>query len=147
GSDAGFDDCTSDARYFLRIIKEYHDHDSENAEHKRTMELTLKAFLLYGTLYIAAVTRSCAVRVLYTAMPFATEVWKSNYNTEKDKLAEDMQDEQLKALDEKWEEFFEGGAHYLELYQLCAEQGFTELAIRLRLLHESFQRPDSFKVD
>lgn len=141
-----FDDCASEARYYLRLIKEHYGHDFTAISHPRTLEFTLKAFLLTCTVYIAAGARSYADRGLLLAQPFATDTWFNHYKTEHVNILQDLKDEQLSVLNNKWETFFKDGSNYTELYQHCAEKGYTELAIRLRLLHESFQNNTNFCI-
>lgn len=142
-----FDDCASEARYYLRLIKEHYNQDFSTVSHPRTLEFTLKAFLLTCTVYITAGARSYADRAMQLAQPFATDTWFNHYKTEQASIRQDLKDEQLRILNDKWEAFFRDGSHYAELYQLCAEQGYTELAIRLRLLHEAFLDNKDFRID
>lgn len=141
-----FDDCASEARYYLRLIKEHYDNDFASIKHPRTLEFTLKAFLLTCTVYIDAGARSYANRGLLLAQPFATDTWFNHYKTEHVSIRQDLQHEQLSLLDAKWEAFFKDGSNYEELYRRCAEKGYTELTIRLRLLHESFQKDPDFRI-
>lgn len=146
-SDGAFDDCVSEARYFIRLVWDHYHNDFNNVDHKRTKEFLLKAFILACTVYIAAGARTHAKKILMYAREYATSGWQQHYDMELVKLTEELKDETLQAIDAKWEAFFNNGLHYMELYQSCAEKGYTELAIRLRLLKQKFDNESDFKID
>jgi hypothetical protein len=146
-SDSNFDDCASEARYYLRLTLEDFQHDFTTITHHLTLEYVLKSHILAVTIYMACGARSYAIRILELAKAFATETWMKHYDAEIANLQKDLQEQELKELDAKWEAFYKDSSHYIELYQLCAEKGYTEMAIRTRLIYEDFQNVADHKID
>lgn len=134
-----FDDCASEARYYLKLIKAYGKEGQ--TEDAKLREHNLKSYLLSTTVYLAAGARSYAKRIFEEALSYATPKWAEIYSQELATIDKELEDEKLAILDAKWEAFFQNGDHYAELYQMCAENRYTELAIRLRLLKTEFDTP------
>lgn len=129
-----YDDATSEARYFLRVVQE--NGKIGQKDDAKLEEYTMKAYLLSTSVYVAVGARSYAERVIRTALQYAPENWIKLFEGEITHLHKELQEEKLKTQNEKWEAFFATGEHFDELYQRCAENRFTELAIRLRLLQD-----------
>jgi hypothetical protein len=142
---SNFDDATSEARYYLRLIQDY--GKVGHTEDEKLLEFNLRAYMLTTTVYIDAGARSYAKRILEIAKRYATDKWLEIYKKEIQNLNKELENEKWKSLDEKWEAFFKDGSYYSELYQLCAENRYSELAIRLRLLKEDFDTKPDFVID
>lgn len=140
-----FDDATSEARYFLRIVQE--NGKIGQIEDEKLLEYTMQAFLLTTTVYVFVGARSYAKRVITWAKEFANEQWQKNFDIELSNLEKELAEEHLKEQDEKWEAFFQNMENYDELYQRTAENRFTELAIRLRILKEEKEKNEMQPID
>lgn len=140
-----YDDATSEARYFLRVVQ---DRDLLNQiEDEKLLEYTMQAFLLTISIYVFVGARSYARRVIEWAKELAPDAWQENFDKELANLVEELKEEKLKEIDDKWEGFFNNYDNYEELYQKAAENRFTELAIRMRLLRQERMEDETKIID
>lgn len=140
-----FDNATSEARYFLRVVYDYNLIGQNKDE--RLKEHTSRAFLLSTSVYVGLGARSYAIRVLETASKFSNVIWQGHYKEEIDHLKKELEESDIATIDDKWESFWKTGAPYEDVYQICKDYKCEEMAIRVKLLHEAFEKDANYKLN
>jgi tetratricopeptide (TPR) repeat protein len=143
-----FDRASLYARIYLRLAKDRGILDRlENLNIAR--EGVSKAFLLLTAAYTELGARSYSKRVLqYARHLHLTESMAKFIDEELHRLDQELRNSENIAVDQTWEKFFvDGVAHANEIIQRCQDKGFPDLALRMRIIYESFRADSSFRVD
>jgi len=140
-----FDNATSEARYFLRLLYDFELFTQD--KDPRMKEFMSKAFILLTSVYTGLGARSYTKRVLEVAQPFVSTIWQGHYQEEIENLAKDLEDSALVELDEQWEAFWSTGANFEAVYEVCKVHQCTEMVLRVELLHKEFQKDANYQLN
>lgn len=141
------DSATQLAREYLRVVAE-RGVLPNIASMPMVQRGTSKAFLVFTSAYTTAGARSYSKRVLEYALnlPLDPHI-KSQYAEEINRLETELLDSQAKAMDGKWESFFNRGENATQLHQFCQQQNYPLLAERVDLIEGQFRFQPGYTVD
>jgi hypothetical protein len=142
-----FDEAAEHARTYLRLASES-DSLSRLGGLRVIRDGVGRAFSILVPAYAILGARNYAKRFLRYALTLdVAEPWKAEYRHQIARLDEALNDPGEKALDDKWEAFFESAFHAAELFTLCGEKGFPRMAARVDVIQTCLLYDSDFKVD
>ncbi|MBL7545210.1 MAG: hypothetical protein JNL11_15435 [Bdellovibrionaceae bacterium] len=141
------DDTTARARQFLSKLRGSEGEKNPSA-YPVLLNLMARSYLLLTAAYTHLGARSYSQRVLRKglSLPLA-ENFEKRLSNEIQMLETELQDADAARLDQRWEDFFQGGENFEELHALCVKNQFPQMAKRLELLHDNFRFNTSFQID
>jgi hypothetical protein len=140
-----YDAVTTEARIYLRIALE--NGQFKNPSNDIMRDSIGRSFYFLTCAYTDLGARDYSKRILKYAFEYATPHWAENYKKELLQLDEELQTQEAFEINKKWEQFFENGSSADELYDLCIQKKFNDMAIRIDLLEGQFRFNNDFKVD
>lgn len=142
-----FDEAAEHARIYLRQAKDQGKFP-QLAGLRIIKDGVSRAFAILMVPYAMVGAKSYAKRVLGIALSLdLDEFWKSNFRESLVRIDADLEKEEDRALDAKWETFFSSAGHVTELYQRCGEMGFPNLGKRVDLIEGFFRTTRDYKAD
>jgi len=135
------DETTDHARVYLRLAAD-HGLLSRLTEQQLAVvrEAASRAFLLLTAVYTTLGARSYSKRALEYGLQFALlPSWVDTIKSEMSQLTAELNNPEINVLDGKWERFFSNGDHADELYKLCADRDWMNLAKRIDLMEGQFR--------
>lgn len=140
-----YDKATTEARIYLRIAKE--NNQLEKPINKIVENSISKGFLLLTSAYTEIGARSYSKKVLEIGKKFVDDYWKNIYINEINTLNTELTNKSNFEIDQKWETFFNNGSFSTELFDLCTNSKFNDLAKRIDLIEGQFRFDKDYKVN
>jgi len=145
-----FDDATNESRFYLRAVLE--NKQLESPQNESIKYYIGKAFYLTTCVYTQIGARSYSQYVINYANLFISEKWNNEhwtkvYSDEIERLKKELQEENNKLINAKWNKFFKAGENSSELYELCMKNNHKLMAKRVDLIESNFRFNPDYKVD
>lgn len=145
-----FDDATTESRFYLRAVLE--NKQLENPQNEIIKSYIGKAFYLTTCVYTEVGARSYSKNIINYANSIISdkwhnEYWSKVYADEIERLDKELQEDNNKAINDKWNNFFKTGENSSELYELCMKNDFKDMARRVDLIESNFRFNPEYKVD
>lgn len=140
------DDATARARQFLSKLRGT-EIEKDPAAHPFFHKLMVRAYLLMTAAYTQLGARSYSQRILFKGIALnPPEPFLDRVSNEIQTLQAELKDQHAAELNAKWEEFFQHGANYDEVYNLAQKNNFPNLARRLEILEGNFRFNTEFVI-
>lgn len=141
------DETTARAR---RFVSKFRGTDSEKnlSKHPTLLTMFARCYLLMTAAYTRLGARSYSKRLLSKAISLGLpQAFEDRMKNEIQLLDSELKTDKNLALDKKWEEFYQTGTNYSELYELCKAQQYPQMAKRIELIEGQFRFDSNFKVE
>jgi hypothetical protein len=144
-----YDDATTESRFYLRTALE--NKQLESPHNEIIKSFVGRAFYLTTCAYTEMGARDYAKNVINYANTILSDKWHNEhwnkvYADEIKALDKELENEENIVINNKWNDFFKTGANANELYDLCTEKDFKDLARRVDLIESNFRFNTEFEV-
>lgn len=142
-----YDEATDEARIYLRLLSESKLIDDLEGK-ALLLDGFSRAWLLLSSVYTEAGARSYSKRIINTGLSYPLPpIWADTLKKELSQLDVELESKELKATDEKWENFFKVADDWRFIDNLCEEKGFASLRKRVELIQDNFKFNPSFNLE
>ncbi|MEO0575472.1 MAG: hypothetical protein AAF004_08410 [Pseudomonadota bacterium] len=141
-----YDSATDEARFYLRLLSESKLIDDLEGK-ALLLDGFCRAWLLLSSVYTEVGARSYSKRIINTGLNYPLpSTWIETFKKELSQLDVELKSDELKVIDDKWEDFFKSADDWSFVDNLCEQKNFPSLRKRIELIKDNFKFNPSFNL-